>query len=97
MYTEIRSYAVFRSGFPARWKDCPAIHALPEENFFAEMRRQAKGIVIPVKDNGPLDPRILSELSTSKMPRSMMQYSFASRRKKYAAKTYLKKKGMSMR
>ena len=93
----VRESLLNAPGFPERWKACPVIHPLPEENFFAEMRRQAKGVVIPVKDNAPLDPRVLSELSVSKMPRSMMHYSFASRRKKYAAKSYLKKKGMSMR
>ena len=84
-------------GFPDRWKDCPVIHALPDAGFFTEARKAAQGVVIAVKDNAPLDPRILSELSVSKMPRSAMQYSFASRRKKYAAKSFLKKKGLSMR
>ena len=84
-------------GFPARWKDCPAIRPLPDANFFAEARKAAGGIVIPVRDNAPLDPRILSELSVSKLPKTAMQYSFASKRKKYAAKSYLKKKGVSMR
>lgn len=83
--------------FPARWKDCPVIRRLPDANFFAEARKAARGVVIPVRDNAPLDPRILSELSVAKMPKAAMQYSFASKRKKYAAKSYLKKKGVSMR
>ena len=84
-------------GFPERWKSCPAIRPLPDANFFAEARKNANGVFIAVRDNAPLDPRILSELSVAKMPKAAMQYSFASKRKKYAAKSYLKKKGVSMR
>lgn len=93
----VRESLISDAGFPARWKDCPVIRPLPDANFFTEARKAANGIVIAVRDNAPLDPRILSELSVSKMPKSAMQYSFASKRKKYAAKSFLKKKGVSMR
>ena len=56
----------------------------------------AVGVPVNVKSAEPLDPKVLSELSVVKAPVPVYQYIFASKRKKYAAKTYLKKKGMSM-
>ena len=72
------------------------LRLLPDEGFFAAARREAKGVPINVKTPEPLDPKLLSELSRTKAPLSFYQYIFASKRKKYSAKTYLKKKGMDM-
>ena len=49
------------------------------------------------RDPAPLDPKILSELSTVRAPKTVYQYLFASKRKKTSAKTFLKKKGLAMR
>lgn len=81
---------------PERWENTENLHILPDENFFAEARRQAVGVPINVKDASPLDPKILSELSLTRAPKSMYQYIFATKRKKTGAKTFLKKKGLSM-
>lgn len=83
--------------FPQRFKNAANIKALPDKNFFAEARRLSAGIPINIKESEPADPRILSELSVTKAPHAMYQYMFSSKRKKYAAKSYLKKKGLAMR
>ena len=72
------------------------LHVLPDAGFFAAARTAAVGVPINVKTPDPLDPKLLSELSRTKAPVSFYQYIFASKRKKYSAKTFLKKKGMSM-
>ena len=72
------------------------VHVLPDEGFFAAARKQAAGVPINVRSGEPLDPKILSELAVTKAPVSLYQYIFASKRKKYSAKTFLKKKGMAM-
>lgn len=82
--------------FPERWRNAENIRVLPDEGFFGKARSEAKGITINVKDPTPLDPRILSELSVSKAPRSFFQYIFTSKRKQYSAKSYLKRKGLSI-
>jgi len=81
---------------PERWRSAENLHVLPDAGFFASARKQAVGVPINVKSSEPLDPKTLSELSLVKAPKSVFQYIFASKRKKYSAKTYLKKKGMSM-
>lgn len=83
--------------FPENARLMPNLHILPDEGFFAQARKQAKGCVINVKDDAPVDPRVLSELSLSKAPRAVLQYMFAAKRKKYSAKTYLKQKGVAMK
>ena len=77
--------------------DAQNLHILPDRGFFAAARSMAAGVPINVKSPEPLDPKILSELATAKAPVSLYQYLFASKRKKYSAKTFLKKKGMAMR
>lgn len=72
------------------------LHILPDAGFFAAARKAAVGVPINVKSSEPLDPKILSELAVTKAPASFYQYIFASKRKKYSAKTFLKKKGMAM-
>lgn len=81
---------------PEQWKNSENLHVLPDSGFFAAARKEAAGVQINVKSSEPLDPKILSELAVSGAPRSMFQYIFASKRKKFSAKTYLKKKGLSM-
>ncbi len=82
--------------FPERWRNAENIKILPDEGFYAKARAEAHGITINVKDPAPLDPRILSELSLTKAPKSFIQYIFSSKRKQYSAKTYLKSKGLAM-
>lgn len=82
--------------FPEKWKNCENIHIIPDEGFYQKARAEAQGITINVKDPTPLDPRILSELSLTKAPKSFIQYIFSSKRKQYSAKTYLKSKGLAM-
>ena len=86
-----------KAGLPERWKDCENIRVLPDKNFFAAARAAAAGVVLNVRDPSPLDPKILSELSTVRAPKTVYQYLFASKRKKTSAKTFLKKKGMGLR
>ncbi|MCH5197567.1 MAG: glycosyltransferase family 2 protein [Oscillospiraceae bacterium] len=81
---------------PKARKNAENLHILPDAGFFAAARKLAVGVQINVKSSEPLDPKILSELAVSQAPKSVLQYIFASKRKKYSAKTYLKKKGMSM-
>lgn len=81
---------------PARFTDCENIHIIPDKSFFAQARSQAKGVAINVKDPTPLDEKVLSQLSLSKAPKAVIQYMFSAKRKKYAAKTYLKNKGMAI-
>jgi len=85
-----------RDCIPERFSDAENLHICPDNAFFAEARKNAKGIPINVKDTSPLDSRILSEMSLSKAPRTMLQYMFSAKRKKYAAKTYLKNKGLQL-
>ncbi len=82
--------------FPEIWRNCENIIVLPDAGFYAAARTQASGVTITVKDPAPLDPRILSELSLTKAPKSFFQYIFTSKRKKYSAKTYLKNKGLAI-
>ena len=92
----IRKSAAEDPSFPERWRSAENIIVLPDEGFFAKARAEAKGVTINVKDPTPLDPRILSELSLTKAPKSFIQYLFTSKRKQYSAKTYLKRKGLAM-
>lgn len=92
----VRKSAAEDPSFPERWRSVENITVLPDEGFFAKARNEAKGVTINVKDPTPLDPRILSELSVSKAPRSFIQYMFTSKRKQYSAKSYLKRKGLSI-
>lgn len=85
-----------QESIPARWRSCENIHVLPDVNFFAAARAQAKAMPINVKDPSPFDPKLLSELSLSKTPKAFLPYVFASKRKKFTAKTYLKNKGLSI-
>ena len=82
---------------PEKWAACENLHFLPDEGFFAAARRDSLSLTISVRDAAPLDPKVLPELAVVKAPRSMYQYIFASKRKKYSAKTFLKKKGMNLR
>lgn len=82
---------------PEKYAVMPNIHFLPEGGFFTEARAEAEGVPINIKDPSPLDPRTLSELSVSKAPSGLLQYMFGLKRKQYATKTYLKKKGLNMR
>ena len=82
---------------PEEFLKMPNIYFFPDKTFFTEARARAKGIQISVKNQVPLDPRTLSELSVSKAPRGLFQYLFGLTRKKHAAKTYLKQKGLNMR
>lgn len=92
----LRQSIMESESFPERWRSAENITVLPDEKFFETARKKAKGIPIIVKDPEPLDPKILSELSLSKAPKSVIQYMFASKRKKYSTKTYLKHKGLAM-
>lgn len=93
----IKKSAAEDISFPERWRSVENITVLPDEGFFAAARGQARGITINVKEPSPLDPRILSELSLTKAPKSFIQYLFASKRKQYSAKSYLKNKGLAMK
>lgn len=79
-----------------QWQKNENLHFLEDGGFFAAARKTCRALDITVRDPAPLDPRILSELAVVKAPRSFYQYLFASKRKKYSAKTFLKKKGMNM-
>ncbi len=92
----IKKSAAEDESFPERWRSVENIVVLPDEGFFAAARAGAKGVTINVKDPTPLDPRILSELSLTKAPKSFIQYMFTSKRKQYSAKAYLKNKGLAM-
>lgn len=92
----IKKSAAEDDSFPERWRSVENITVLPDEGFFASARAKAKGVTINVKDPTPLDPRILSELSLTKAPKSFIQYMFTSKRKQYSAKAYLKNKGLAM-
>lgn len=92
----VKKSAAEDPSFPERWRNCENIIVLPDEGFFSKARAEAGGVTINVKDPDPLDPRILSELSLTKAPRSFIQYIFVSKRKQYSAKSYLKKKGLAM-
>lgn len=85
-----------KANIPERWVNCENIHILPDENFFGNARAKCSAVPINVKDPAPFDPRLLSELSLSRTPKVMLQYVFASKRKKYTAKTFLKNKGLSI-
>ena len=85
-----------REYLPALPFEAENLHILPDEGFFAAARKDAVGVPINVKSSEPLDPKILSELAVTKAPATFYQYIFASKRKKYSAKTFLKKKGMAM-
>ncbi len=82
--------------FPEQWRNTENIRIVPDDKFYAVARSEANGVAITVKDPTPLDPRILSELSLTKAPRSFIQYVFSSKRKQYSAKSYLKRKGFAM-
>ena len=86
-----------REYVPETISEMENLHILPDEGFFAAARAEAEGVQINVRSSDPLDPKVLSELSCTKAPAVLYQYIFASKRKKYSAKTFLKKKGMSMR
>ena len=92
----IKESAANDPSFPEKWRNTENIKVLPDNGFFQKARAAASGVTINVKDPTPLDPRILSELSVSKAPRSFIQYIFSSKRKQYSAKTYLKSKGLAM-
>lgn len=92
----VKESAANDPSFPEKWRNAENITVLPDNGFYAKARAEAKGLTINVKDPSPLDPRILSELSVTKAPRSFIQYMFSSKRKHYAAKTYLKNKGLAM-
>ncbi len=92
----VKSSAADDSSFPEKWRNVENIIVLPDEGFYQKARAQASGITINVKDPTPLDPRILSELSVTKAPKSFIQYIFSSKRKQYSAKSYLKRKGLAM-
>lgn len=86
-----------RAYVPEAISEMENLHILPDEGFFAAARAEAEGVQINVRSSDPLDPKVLSELSCTKAPAVFYQYIFASKRKKYSAKTFLKKKGMSLR
>ncbi len=92
----IKKSAAESPSFPEKWRSVENIIVLPDEGFYSKARAEASGITINVKDPTPLDPRILSELSLTKAPKSFIQYIFTSKRKQYSAKTYLKRKGLAM-
>ncbi len=92
----IKKSASESPSFPDEWRDAENIKVISDEGFYAKARAEAHGITINVKDATPLDPRILSELSLTKAPKSFIQYIFTSKRKQYSAKTYLKSKGLAM-
>lgn len=79
------------------WKRQPNLFFLPDAGFFAAARAEAPGVQINVRDPAPLDPKVLPELATAKAPKSFYQYLFAMKRKKYGAKTALKKRGANLR
>ncbi len=92
----IKESAVKNSEFPERWRNAENLRVISDEGFYSKARSEANGITINIKDPTPLDPRILSELSLTKAPRSFIQYIFSSKRKEYSAKTYLKRRGFAM-
>ncbi len=92
----VKQSAADDPSFPEKWRGAENITVLPDSGFYQKARAEAQGLTINVKDPTPLDPRILSELSVTKAPRSFIQYIFASKRKQYSAKTYLKNKGLAM-
>ena len=86
-----------RAFLPPEYAENENLHVLPDPGFFGAARGAAVGVPVNVKSAEPLDPKVLSELALVKAPLPVYQYIFASKRKKYSAKTFLKKKGMSMR
>ena len=86
-----------KANLPEEYAGYENIHVLPDAGFFGAARGQAVGVPINVKSDEPLDPKVLSELAVVKAPVPIYQYIFASKRKKYSTKTFLKKKGMSMK
>ncbi len=92
----VKQSAADDPSFPENWRGAENIKVISDEGFYAKARAEASGITINVKDPAPLDPRILSELSLTKAPKSFIQYIFSSKRKQYSAKTYLKSKGLAM-
>lgn len=85
----------FNSGcFPPEHREEMNLHVLPENGFYATARAQAKGIAIAVKGSIPIDSSVLSEMSTSKLPRAVMQYRFTQMRGQTNAKRFLKHKGI---
>ena len=86
-----------RAGVPEEYAAMENIHVLPDAGFFGAARANAAGVPVNVKSAEPLDPKVLSELAVVKAPAAFYQYIFASKRKKYSAKTYLKRKGMAMK
>lgn len=86
-----------RADVPECWRSMPNLHFVPDAGFFAAARSEAGGVQINVKDPAPLDPKVLPELATVKAPHSVYQYIFAAKRKKYGAKTALKKKGANIK
>lgn len=88
----------FTSGeYPDEWKTAENLHVLPDKDFFATARADCAGIPLHVKDETPLDSRVLSELSTSRIPKSAMQYQFTRLRKQHGMKKFLKNKGFNIR
>ncbi len=92
----VKESAASDPSFPEQWRGMENLKVLPDNGFYQKARAEASGLTINVKDPTPLDPRILSELSVTKAPRSFFQYIFSSKRKQYSAKTYLKSKGLAM-
>ncbi len=92
----VKKSAADDPSFPEQWKGMENIKVISDEGFYQKARAEAHGVTINVKDPTPLDPRILSELSLAKAPKSFIQYMFTSKRKQYSAKTYLKSKGLAM-
>lgn len=92
----VKESAANDPSFPEQWRGMENLKVLPDNGFYQKARAEASGLTINVKDPTPLDPRILSELSVTKAPRSFIQYIFSSKRKQYSAKTYLKSKGLAM-
>ncbi len=86
-----------RGAVGKEYSGMPNLHFLPDADFFTRARTESNGIQIAVKDASPLDIRTLSELSVSKAPRGLFQHLFGLKRKRYSAKTYLKKKGLNMK
>ena len=80
-----------------RWQKHENLHFADDAGFFAAARAEARTLTITVKDPAPLDPKLLPELAVVRAPKTLYQYIFASKRKKYSAKAYLKKRGANIR
>lgn len=62
---------------PARWRNCPNLHVLPEKGFRAAARRAAKGrCMLRLRKSCAADPRVLRFLLRSGVPDRLLRIGF---------------------